>query len=197
MPLASSVSTAHAIASAKIKDAGLQNTSFVFMAGSFEPRKNQKFLLELWRTGPSHLPESPALVFAGGLASAAYFQELRQAARDLERVVFFFNVDDEELAWLYENCLFTVFPSEAEGWGLPITEALDRGKYCLASDNTSLKEAGEGLVFHAALQDRQAWLEELCNLLSDPLALEERTKRIRTTHRARTWADVTRGMMAL
>jgi hypothetical protein len=71
--------------------------------------------------------------------------------------LFFYNVGDEELAWLYENCLFTVFPSEAEGWGLPISEALDRGKYCLASDNTSLKEAGEGLVFHASLQDRQAW----------------------------------------
>lgn len=84
-------------------------------------------------------------------------QELRQKAGDIEGVLFFYNVGDEELAWLYENCLFTVFPSEAEGWGLPISEALDRGKYCLASDNTSLKEAGEGLVFHASLQDRQAW----------------------------------------
>jgi glycosyltransferase involved in cell wall biosynthesis len=167
------------------------------MAGSFEPRKNQKFFIDIWRAAVPRLSGPPALVFAGGLASAAYFEELRQGARDLDRVFFFFNIDDEELAWLYENCLFTVFPSEAEGWGLPITEALDRGKYCLASDNTSLKEAGEGLVFHAALQDRDAWLGELCTLLSNPLALEERTNRIRATHRSRTWADVTRGMLAL
>ena len=108
-----------------------------------------------------------------------------------------FNVADEELAWLYENCLFTVFPSEAEGWGLPLTEALDRGKYCLASDNTSLKEAGEGLVFHAALHDRKAWLHGLCTLLNDPLAVEQRTKTIRETHRSRSWTDVPRDMMAL
>jgi glycosyltransferase involved in cell wall biosynthesis len=196
-PLASSASAARAAASTKIIDAGLQNAPFVLMAGSFEPRKNQKFFLDIWRAAVARLSEPPALVFAGGLAKAAYLQELRQDARDLDRAFFFFNVDDEELAWFYENCLFTVFPSEAEGWGLPITEALDRGKYCLASDNTSLKEAGEGLIFHAALQDRQAWLDELHTLLSDATALDARTKRIRETHRTRTWADVTRAMMAL
>jgi glycosyltransferase involved in cell wall biosynthesis len=196
-PLASSASTAPPVASTKIVDAGLQNAPFVFMAGSFEPRKNQKFLLDIWHSAAARLSEPPALVFAGGLASAAYLQELQQEVRDLDRVLFFFNVDDEELAWFYENCLFTIFPSEAEGWGLPITEALDRGKYCLASDNTSLREAGEGLIFHAALQERGAWLEELHKLLSDPHILEARTKRIRETHRTRTWADVTRSMMAL
>jgi glycosyltransferase involved in cell wall biosynthesis len=196
-PLASSASTASPVASTKIVDAGLHNAPFVFMAGSFEPRKNQKFLLDIWRSAVARLSEPPALVFAGGLASVAYLQELQQDARDLDRVLFFFNVEDEELAWFYENCLFTVFPSEAEGWGLPITEALDRGKYCLASDNTSLREAGEGLIFHAALQERGAWLEELHKLLRDPHTLEARTKRIRETHRTRTWADVTRAMMAL
>jgi glycosyltransferase involved in cell wall biosynthesis len=124
-------------------------------------------------------------------------EELRQAAGDLDRIFFFFNVSDEELAWFYENCLFTVFPSEAEGWGLPVSEALDRGKYCLASDNSALQEAGEGLAFHAALQDRDAWIDELYVLLNDPLALEQRTKRVRENHHSRTWADVTRAMLAL
>jgi glycosyltransferase involved in cell wall biosynthesis len=196
-PLASSASAARARASEQILDAGLQNAPFVLVAGSFEPRKNQKFFLDIWRAAVARLSEPPALVFAGGLAKASYLQELRQDARDLDPVFFFFNVDDAELAWFYENCLFTAFPSEAEGWGLPITEALDRGKYCLASDNTSLKEAGEGLIFHAALQDREAWLNELHTLLSDAQALDERTKKIRATHRTRTWADVTRAMMEL
>jgi glycosyltransferase involved in cell wall biosynthesis len=191
------VSAQGAQASAKIIDAGLQDLPFVFMAGSFEPRKNQKFLLDIWRAVVSQLPNRPALVFAGGLAKAAYLQELQREAGGLDRVFFFYNIDDEELAWFYHNCLFTVFPSEAEGWGLPISEALDHGKYCLASDNTSLLEAGEGLVFHASLQNRQAWVDELHTLLSDPLALEERTKRIRDNHRSRSWADVTRAMMAL
>jgi glycosyltransferase involved in cell wall biosynthesis len=196
-PLGSSASAARAAASGKILDAGLQNLPFVLMAGSFEPRKNQKFLLDIWRAVVSSLADPPALVCAGGLAKASYLQELHREARDLERIFFFYNVDDVELAWFYENCLFTVFPSEAEGWGLPITEALDHGKYCLASDNTPLKEAGEGLVFHASLQDRQAWVNELYTLLRDPRALEERTRNVRNNHRSRSWTDVTRAMMAL
>jgi glycosyltransferase involved in cell wall biosynthesis len=196
-PLATSASTDRAAASANILDCGLQHLPFVFMAGSFEPRKNQKFLLDIWRAVVSRLAEPPALVFAGGLAKAWYLDELRQAAGDLDRILFFFNVSDEELAWFYENCLFTVFPSEAEGWGLPVSEALDRGKYCLASDHAALQEAGEGLAFHAALQDRDAWIDELYVLLNDPLALEQRTKRVRENHHSRTWADVTRAMLAL
>jgi glycosyltransferase involved in cell wall biosynthesis len=195
-PLASSAATDRAKISDALLQAGLQDQKFVLMAGSFEPRKNQMFVLDIWRAAIARLAEPPALVFAGGLAKAAYLQELRERASDLERILFFYNVDDEELAWLYQNCLFTIFP-EAEGWGLPISEALDRGKYCLASDNTSLKEAGEGLVFHASLRDRQAWIDELHKVLNDPRALDERGERIRQTHRPRSWADVTREMMAL
>jgi glycosyltransferase involved in cell wall biosynthesis len=196
-PLATSASMHRAAASTKILDCGLQDLPFVLMTGSFEPRKNQKFVLEIWRAVVPRLTEAPALVFAGGLAKAWYLDELRQAARDLDRIFFFFNVSDEELAWFYEKCLFTVFPSEAEGWGLPVSEALDRGKYCLASDHAALQEAGEGLAFHAALQDRDAWIDELYALLSDPLALEQRTKKVRENHHSRTWADVARATIAL
>jgi len=80
---------------------------------------------------------------------------------------------------------------------LPVSEALDRGKYCLTSDHAALREAGEGLTFHAALQDRAAWIDELYALLSDPLALEQRTRRVRETHHSRTWTDVTRAIMDL
>jgi hypothetical protein len=162
-PIDSTPTPDDSTASHAIVEAGLQNSPFVLMVGSFEPRKNQKFFLDIWRATVSRLAEPPALVFAGGLASASYLQELQQDAHDLDRISFFFNVDDEELAWLYENCLFT----------------------------------GEGLVFHAPLQDREAWVEELFKLLSDPLALEERSKRIQERHRPRTWADITRAMLAI
>jgi glycosyltransferase involved in cell wall biosynthesis len=196
-PLASSVSAQPGTASRRFLDGGLPHSAFVLMTGSFEPRKNQKFVLDIWRTVVPRLDDPPALVFAGGLANASYLQELRDEARDLKRVLFFFNVDDQELAWLYENCLFTIFPSEAEGWGLPITEALDHGKYCLASDNTSLREAGAGLVFHAELKDKAAWTRELDELLREPQALERRAARIREYHRPRSWADVACAMLAL
>jgi glycosyltransferase involved in cell wall biosynthesis len=196
-PLASRSASYPAVLTPKISEAGLDQLAFVLMTGSFEPRKNQKYLLDVWREVLRQTRAPHALVFAGGLARPEYLGELRRDAQDLGRVFFFYNVDDEELAWLYKNCVFTAFPSQAEGWGLPITEALDHGKYCLASDNPASKEAGQGLIFHASLDDRQAWVEELRTLLTDPLVLDERTRRVRENHHTRTWADVARALMDL
>ncbi len=197
VPLASNISAHVATLTAKISEARLEQAPFVLMAGSFEPRKNQKYVLDIWRAVLREVPKPPLLVFAGGLAQPPYLNELRREARDLDGVHFFYNVQDEELAWLYQHCLFTVFPSQAEGWGLPITEALDHGKYCLASADAALQEAGEGLIFHASLEDRRAWIEELRTLLTDESALEKRTRRVRENHHTRTWADVARALMDL
>ena len=53
---------------------------------------------------------------------------------------------DAELTTLYRGCLFTLFPSFHEGWGLPVTESLAFGKPCIISNRTSLPEAGGRLV---------------------------------------------------
>lgn len=49
-------------------------------------------------------------------------------------------VSYEELAYLYANCRYVVFPSKGEGYGLPIIEALSYGKTVLASRVTSIPE---------------------------------------------------------
>ncbi|MDT8349839.1 glycosyltransferase, partial [Roseomonas mucosa] len=53
---------------------------------------------------------------------------------------------DEELLALYRGCRFTLFPSLFEGWGLPVSESLALGRPCIASNRTSLPEAGGALA---------------------------------------------------
>src|SRR5262249_49906260 len=53
---------------------------------------------------------------------------------------------DTDLARLYRGCLFTVFPSLYEGWGLPVTESLAFGKPCLVAKCSALTEAGGRLA---------------------------------------------------
>ena len=53
---------------------------------------------------------------------------------------------DADLKVLYEGCLFTLFPSFYEGWGLPVTESLAFGKPCIASNRSSIPEAGGKLA---------------------------------------------------
>ena len=49
---------------------------------------------------------------------------------------------EEDLACLYRNCLFTLYPSHYEGWGLPVTESLSWGKAALISDASSRERSG-------------------------------------------------------
>ena len=86
---------------------------------------------------------------------------------------------DAELAALYRGCLFTVFPSFYEGWGLPVSESLSFGKPCIVSNATSLPEAGGSLaryfdpdngadayrVIRETIEDRaglREWQERVC-----------------------------------
>jgi len=48
-------------------------------------------------------------------------------------------VNDDELAFLYQRCLFTIYPSLYEGWGLPVAESLRTGKFCIASSTSSVR----------------------------------------------------------
>jgi glycosyltransferase involved in cell wall biosynthesis len=49
-------------------------------------------------------------------------------------------VNDIQLQWLYQNCFAFVFPAFAEGFGLPVLEAMSLGVAVIASNTTSLPE---------------------------------------------------------
>jgi glycosyltransferase involved in cell wall biosynthesis len=101
---------------------------------------------------------------------------------------------DAELRALYSGCLFTLFPSLYEGWGLPVTESLAFGKPCIASNRTSLPEAGGRLaryfdpddlhdayrVIRAAIEDRHglaAWEQRVVREFR-PVSWEETAEAI-------------------
>lgn len=71
----------------------------------------------------------------------AELQRLRRAGRP---ALWHRHVDDEKLVAAYDACAFTVFPSLAEGFGLPIIESLRRGRPCICGDNGALGERARG-----------------------------------------------------
>ena len=94
---------------------------------------------------------------------------------------------DDELAWLYEHCCWTLYPSFYEGWGLPLSESLMYGKLCLASNAASLPEAGQGLARHLDPADLEAWHREVVALLAAPERLPAIEERIRRERRIIDW----------
>src|ERR1044071_485576 len=84
-------------------------------------------------------------------------------------------------------CLFTVFPSLSEGWGLPIVESLAHGKFCVASNHTSIPEAGGKLIDYFDPMDEDDALAKIERPLIEPGYLAAREAQLRAEYRARTW----------
>ena len=112
---------------------------------------------------------------------------LRTDPRIRDSILLLHHIGDESLAWLYDNCLFTVYPSLYEGWGLPVSESLAYGKYCLTSSTSSLPEAGAGFTGLIDPNDLQAWEQAIFNLIDDPNELSRRENKIRNGYRPITW----------
>ena len=125
--------------------------SYVLFVSTLEARKNHALAVRIWRLlleaadRGERAPDSvPDLVFAGriGWLVADLLAELDATEWLSRRVKFVPDPTDGELRALYAGCLFTLFPSLHEGWGLPVTESLALGKPCLSSNAASLPEAG-------------------------------------------------------
>ncbi len=101
------------------------------------PSKNIAALLNLAAAWPEQ-----RLVLAG--AASAYSDEVQRqvAQRGLTNVLLRLDLSEPQKAWLYAHCLGFVFPSLAEGFGLPPIEAMHFGKPVFLSRLTSLPEVG-------------------------------------------------------
>ena len=118
---------------------------FLFSIGQFLNKKNFHVLLPFLKL----LPESISLIIAGQ-NNTAYGGELKEQIKsfDLEkRIVLPGPVNESEKSFLYHNCKAFVFPSIAEGFGLPVIEAMKCKKPVFCSDKTSLKEIGSNFAF--------------------------------------------------
>ncbi|HSW08058.1 glycosyltransferase family 4 protein [Aquabacterium sp.] len=129
-------------AAAQTPVAELAGQAFLLHVSRMAPTKNIVALLDLAAAWPEQ-----DLVLAG--ASSPYTSAVKQmlAERDLTNVQMRLDIDEAEKAWLYAQCRGFVFPSLAEGFGLPPIEAMHFGKPVFLSRRTSLPEVG-GEVAH-------------------------------------------------
>lgn len=120
--------------------------SFILSVGTMEIRKNYRLLYYVYKLASQNNVVLPHLVIAGrkGWMNEETRYMLKNDADLADKITILGDISDEELAWLYKNCQFTIFPSMYEGWGLPLAEAAHYGKICLASNISSMPEVLEG-----------------------------------------------------
>lgn len=112
------------------------DTPFFLALGEVKEKKNIHTLLPLMDHFPDH-----RLVIAGN-DSTEYAAQLRSQLAQHPNVTMIGIVTDAQRRWLYSHCAALLFPSIAEGFGLPIIEAMQWGKPVFCSDKTSLPEIG-------------------------------------------------------
>jgi len=172
---------------------------YVLFVSTIEIRKNHRLLVEVWRRllqryGAQSIPN---LIFAGqiGWSVDDLLADLA-ASKFLDgKIVLMPGLSDLQLLRAYRSCLFTVFPSLDEGWGLPIAESLVQGKFCVASNRTSIPEVGGDLIDYFDPSNAGDALAKIERPLFDPDYLTAREARLRAEYRPRSWADCVRGLI--
>lgn len=148
-----------------IRQYGLEKDNYILYLGRIVPEKGEHYLIEAYK----HLPTDKKLVIAGGASdSQEYFDELREMAKDDDRVIFLGFVQGQLLAELYSNAYTYVLPSDVEGMPLSLMEAMSYGCCVLTSDIDECASVVQehGVTFRRGdIDDLRA---KLADLLANP-----------------------------
>ena len=141
-------------------DLPLDRPYFVAL-GTIEPRKNHAFLLEIWRRFSTTMDpgEIPYLFVIGnrGWHNLDVFTQL-DTAPFMRRTVFeVANLPDEGVAAVLEGAAGLLFPSIAEGFGLPPIEAAALGVNVVCNDLPIYKEILGNIPVYGSVNDRYLW----------------------------------------
>jgi glycosyltransferase involved in cell wall biosynthesis len=115
---------------------------FVLCVGTLEPRKNLAMALRAFETVSSRVPDTELVVVGPPGWRNREFDRLLQRSRTPVHMAGF--VSDSDLSRLYSATSCFLYPSQAEGFGLPVAEALACGAPVVTSDRTSLPEVAGG-----------------------------------------------------
>ena len=140
---------------------GLREGYFLFV-GTLQPRKNIQGLLAAYASLPEHVRRDRQLVIAGRVgwdADELRDELLRQRAAG--RCIWLEYADARDLPALYAHAQALVLPSLAEGFGLPVIEALATGIPVIASDLPALRETGGAFATYVRAGDSAALAEAM------------------------------------
>ena len=157
---------------------------YFVILGTIEPRKNHALLLDVWEK----LPDPPRLYIVGGRgwSNAAVTARLDalppgSAVRELT------GLPDGAVASLLQGAQALLFPSHAEGFGLPALEAAAQGTPVIAADLPVFRELLGEFAVYLDVTDSYSWLETISRMAKTELTGAERAGRIRKI--PPNWAD--------
>jgi len=144
----------------------------------------------LWRRG-----QKIKLIFGGPFSPKDRFIEELKCSIFYQKSLFVFsNLSDAELDFLYSNASALVFASKAEGFGLPIVEAMTRGLPIICSDIPIFRELADGYAQFVDIADDNGLVEAIETFL-DKTPFDQRLSR--SPRPWRSWDDYADELLAI
>lgn len=138
-----------------------QQEAQVFLAVStIEPRKNHGYLLDAFELAWSAGSQAKLCIIGRiGWKCEALVKRIRQHGEFGRRLFMFNEIDDSGLEYAYQHASALVFSSHAEGFGLPLVEAMQRGLPAMGSDLPVFREIGGDCMAYFDLERPQEMAE--------------------------------------
>lgn len=167
----------------------LKGDDFMLTVGTIEARKNHAILYYTYKLAKSRGIELPPLLIVGrrGWKTENIYDYITQDPDVKDKLIPLHDISDEELSWLYDHCLFTVFPSQCEGWGMPIAESIMRGIPVISGNVSSMAEVAPGFSINFSPNSTDELLDAIVNMLDADTRSKQRDhiKKYKPT----TWDD--------
>jgi glycosyltransferase involved in cell wall biosynthesis len=159
-------------------DRELANACYFGAIGTIEPRKNHLLLLNIWRELAASDAHVPKLVIVGkrGWTNDQVIGAIELSTSLSPHVSQISGLANSSLKSLIAHAKAVLMPSFAEGFGLPVVEALSLGTPVVASNIPVFREVSGGHAIFCHPLDGMAWLHAIRELAKDhsPLAREAR-----------------------
>jgi len=164
---------------------------YILCVGTLEFRKNQNFLLKVYRKILQYRKDFPSLILAGkvGFGNNQIEHQIEYDSVLRDKVKILNCLADEDLDLLYKNSLFTVYPSLYEGWGLPISESLLHGKNVVCSNTSSMIEVAPDLCHFADPLNYNEWSRVMLFLSTDSNYRQLKEQKIVYEYKPVHWND--------
>lgn len=132
------------------------------MVGTLEPRKNYGFVLDaferMWEKG---MGLTLLIIGRIGWKCEELLGRLKNSPYRGEKLFVYHDINDEELLFCYQNASALILASYAEGFGLPMIEAMRLGLPVLASDMEVFREIGGDYPIYFSLNSIDSLIEAI------------------------------------
>ena len=155
-----------------------QNYQSVYLVVStIEPRKNHDFLLDVFNVLWDDGLDVTLCIVGKDIGTASKTIQRIKTHHLINKKLFMFNsLTDNEVVYCYEHSKALLLPSIAEGFGLPIVEAMNYSLPVLASDTSVFREVGKDNIHYFSIASTDDLTDKIKQIEIDKLKLLKNTK---------------------